>query len=86
MKKKNRTKNEKKKILSTKKIKVEADLKKTEKEIQRLKIRIERRSLEGLSTKFLQKILSTKKKAARSIKWKLTSVENELSILQNAHY
>ena len=85
MKKKKRTKEEKKEILTSKKIKVETSFKKTKKEIERLETRIYRRSLDGLSTKFLQKILSNKKKAARSIKWKLTSVENELSILQKAH-
>ena len=86
MKKKKRTKEEKTQILSTKKIKVESSVKKTTKEIQRLKTRIVKRELEGLSTKFLEKILAKKQKGFRSIKRRLISIENELNVLTKSSW
>lgn len=84
MKKKKRTKAERIALLTTKKTKVESTLNKTKKEVQRLKTRIIKRELEGLSSKFLEKILHDKKKATRSIRNKLKSINQELGILTNS--
>ena len=86
MKKKKRTKEERTEILFSKKIKVENSFKKTKKEIQKLKTRITRRSTEGLSTKFLEKILAKKQKGFRSIKRRLNSIEEELRIISQSSY
>lgn len=84
MKKKKRTKAERIALLTTKKTKVESTLNKTKKEVQRLKTRIIKRELEGLSSKFLEKILHDKNKATRSIRNKLKSINQELGILTNS--
>jgi len=84
--KKTRTKEEQAEILSLKKIKIENSVKKTKKEIQKLQTRITKRTLDGLSTKFLEKILTKKQKGFRSIKSRLLSIENELNILTKSSY
>ena len=84
--KKTRTKEEQAEILSLKKIKIENSVKKTKKEIQKLETRITKRTLDGLSTKFLEKILTKKQKGFRSIKSRLLSIENELNILSKSSY
>ena len=84
--KKTRTKEEQAEILSLKKIKIENSVKKTKKEIQKLQTRITKRTLDGLSTKFLEKILTKKQKGFRSIKSRLLSIENELNILSKSSY
>ena len=83
MKKQTRTKSERVALLTLKKAKVETTLSKTNKEAERLKTRIIKRELEGLSTKFLQNILSEKHKATRSLRSKLKSINQELIILQS---
>ena len=84
--KKTRTKEEQAEILSLKKIKIENSVKKTKKEIQKLQTRITKRTLDGLSTKFLEKILTKKQKGFRSIKHRLNSIEEELRIISQSSY
>lgn len=81
MKKKKRTKSELIQLLNIKKNKVESTLDKTKKEVQRLEYRIYKREAEGLSAKYLKKILSEKRKATRSIRHKLKSINQELDTL-----
>lgn len=81
MKKQKRTKSEQISLLNRKKKEVEATLDKANKESQKLETRILRRESEGLSAKFLKKILSDKRKATRSIRNKLKSINQRLEIL-----
>ena len=81
MKKQKRTKSEQINLLNKKKEKVERTLKKASKESQRLETRILKRESEGLSAKFLKKTLSNKRKAARSIRNKLKSINQRLEVI-----
>lgn len=83
MKKKKRTKSEQIKLLNTKKEKEERALGKATKEGKKLESRISRREAEGLSAKFLKKVLSNNRKTLRSIRHKLKSINQELDILQS---
>ena len=78
-----RTNLEQIKLLNTKKEKEERALGKATKEGQKLESRISRREAEGLSAKFLKKILSNNRKTVRSIRHKIKSIDQELDILQS---
>ena len=84
MKKQKRTKTEQIKLLNTKKEKEERAFDKAKKEAQKLESRISKREAEGLSAKFLKKVLSSERKTVRSIRHKLKSIDQELSILTNS--
>lgn len=84
MKKQKRTKAEQIKLLNTKKGKEERALDKAKKEAQKLESRIFKREAEGLSAKFLKKVLSSERKTVRSIRHKIKSIDQELDTLKES--